>query len=126
VIWGDTFGTRGGRHEGVDLLADCGTSLVAIDAVTVTTRASSGAAGRHLILTQDDGREWIYMHLGQVAVHTGDRLAPGTVVGQVGRTGNATACHLHLELRPAPGRAGGAAPVDPEPFLRSLPSTDKN
>jgi murein DD-endopeptidase MepM/ murein hydrolase activator NlpD len=126
VTWGDTFGTRSGRHEGVDLLSDCGTPLVATDAVTVTERSSGGPAGRYLILTQDDGREWIYMHLSQAAVHTGDRAGAGAVVGQVGQTGNATACHLHVELRPGPGRAGGAAPVDPEPLLRSLSSPDQN
>ncbi len=126
VAWGDGFHDRGGRHEGVDLLADCGTPLVAADDVTVTQRASGGAAGRYLVLTQADGREWIYMHLSQAAVHTGDHVAAGQAVGAVGQTGNATACHLHVELRPAPGRAGGAAPVDPEPLLRTLSSPDQN
>lgn len=126
VTWGDRFHSRGGRHEGVDLLTACGTPLVAVDAVTVTRRASGGAAGRYLVLTQDDGQEWIYMHLSQAAVHTGDHVPAGGTVGQVGRTGNATACHLHVELRPAPGRDGGAAPIDPERRLRSLSSPSKN
>lgn len=121
VTVGDGIGDRGGRHQGVDLLADCGTPLVAITAGTITMRGSSGAAGRHLGITAADGTEWLYMHLRDVVPHTGDAVAAATPVGTVGDTGNATACHLHLELRPAPGRNAGAAPVDPEPLLALLP-----
>lgn len=115
---GDGFGDRGGRHAGVDLLADCGTPLVAASTGTVTMRGTGGRAGRYIAVTATDGTEWLYMHLRDVSVHTGDAVAAGAPVGTVGDTGNATACHLHLEQRPAPGRDAGAAPVDPAPLLR--------
>ncbi len=118
---GDGFRDRGGRHQGVDLLAACGTPLIAISAGTVTMRDSGGKAGRHVAITAADGTEWLYMHLRDVVVHTGDQLAAGSPVGSVGDSGNATTCHLHLEQRPAPGRNAGAAAVDPETLLDRLP-----
>lgn len=120
VTWGDGFGDRGGAHDGIDLLSDCGTPLVAITEVTITARDSGGKAGRWLGLTDADGHEWIYMHMQDVTTHTGDVVDAGAPVGTVGQTGNATACHLHIELRPKPGRNGGAAPVDPARILHSL------
>ncbi len=121
VTWGDGFGARGGEHQGVDLLADCGTPLVAATASVVRVRSSQGAAGRHLVLTEPSGEEVVYMHLDDVLVHTGDAAAAGQPVGTVGRTGNATACHLHLERWSAPGWYAGGAPVDPDGWLRGLP-----
>ena len=120
VRWGDGFGERTGGHDGVDLLADCGTPLVAITRSTVRAVSSDGAAGRYVLLTAEDGSEWVYMHLQDVAVKAGDALPAGGRVGTVGRSGNATACHLHVEHWTAPGWQRGGRATDPEPTLRAL------
>jgi murein DD-endopeptidase MepM/ murein hydrolase activator NlpD len=39
------------------------------------------------------------------------------LIGYVGRTGDATACHLHFEMWSAPGWYDGGRPFDPLPSL---------
>jgi len=118
VAWGDGFGERTGGHDGVDVLATCGTPLRAVRAGRVVLRATDGAAGRHLVLRAGRG-EHVYMHLQDVAVARGERVAAGDRLGSVGATGNATTCHLHFEAWKAPGWQRGAV-RDPEPMLRAL------
>ena len=49
----------------------------------------------------------------------GDPVVTGQPIGFVGRTGDATACHLHFEMWPAPGWYTGGSAVDPLPSLKS-------
>lgn len=118
VTWGDGFGERPGGHDGVDVLAPCGTPLQAVRAGRVLLRTTDGAAGRHLVLGAGR-RQHVYMHLEDVAVAEGDRVQAGDRLGTVGATGNATTCHLHFEAWEAPGWHQGPA-RDPEPMLRAL------
>ena len=43
----------------------------------------------------------------------------GQSIGDVGMTGDATACHLHFEMWGGPGWYTGGAPIDPLPFLKA-------
>jgi murein DD-endopeptidase MepM/ murein hydrolase activator NlpD len=119
--YGDGFHDRGGEHQGEDVMADCGTTLRAVHDVAVRRVATEAAAGRYLVLhDRRSGADYVYMHLSAVDVATGDRVAGGEKVGEVGRTGDATACHLHFEEWTAPGWYAGGHAKDPVPFLRSL------
>jgi murein DD-endopeptidase MepM/ murein hydrolase activator NlpD len=119
VRWGDGFGDRGGRHQGIDLLAACGLPVVATHDGEVTRVASHANAGRYVVLRTAAGHDAVSMHLASVAVRAGTRVAAGERLGTVGRTGNASACHLHFERWTAPGWHRGGAPEDPEPELRA-------
>jgi murein DD-endopeptidase MepM/ murein hydrolase activator NlpD len=121
--YGDGFG--GGRgHKGQDVMADCGTPLRAVRDVTVRRVATEAAAGRYIVLHDgDSGDDYVYMHMSTVDVDTGDHVAAGERVGEVGETGDATACHLHFERWTAPGWYAGGHAEDPLPFLRSLASS---
>ena len=60
------------------------------------------------------------MHLRDKAlVSKGDTVTTGQTIGYVGRTGDATACHLHFELWPAPGWYTGGRATDPLPSLKA-------
>jgi murein DD-endopeptidase MepM/ murein hydrolase activator NlpD len=114
-------GGFGGGHQGQDVMADCGTPLRAVKAVTVRRVATQAAAGRYIVLHDgDSGEDYVYMHMSAVDVATGDSVGAGEKVGEVGQTGDATACHLHFEEWTAPGWYAGGHAKDPMPFLRSL------
>lgn len=116
---GDGFGERTGGHEGTDLLAACGTPLVAAQAGKVVITGSHGSAGNYVVIrSADTGEDHVYMHLqGTPAAAKGDSVAAGQPLGAVGRTGNASTCHLHFEIWTAPGWHEGGAARDPAPDL---------
>jgi murein DD-endopeptidase MepM/ murein hydrolase activator NlpD len=113
----------GGRgHKGQDVFADCGTPIDAVRAGRVLDAKYEGAAGNYAVVAADDGRSHVYMHLRRPArVVAGDRVIAGQRIGAVGDSGDAWDCHLHFEVWTAPGWFRGGHPVDPLPYLRSLP-----
>jgi murein DD-endopeptidase MepM/ murein hydrolase activator NlpD len=118
--WGDGFGDGRG-HQGQDIMAACGTPLRAVKDVKVRKVATQAAAGRYVVLHDgDSGEDYVYMHLSTVDVSVGDALDAGDNVGEVGQTGDATACHLHFEEWTSPGWYNGGHAEDPRPLLTSL------
>lgn len=119
----DAFGAgRAGHiHQGQDVLARCGTPLVAARGGVVIQRAFQSLAGNYLVI-QDPvtGMSNVYAHLRTPAiVHRGQRVDTGQPIGVVGETGDAVGCHLHFELWTAPGWYRGGTPIDPLPTLQS-------
>ncbi len=116
-----------GRHEGVDIMADRNTPIVAVDDVTVKrlTRVETGLGGIWVWLQRADGTEYYYCHMSSIAagVDVGTKLAAGQVVGAVGNTGDARygATHLHFEVHP-----GGGASTDPYPHLVAVDPTARS
>ena len=111
----------GRNHQGQDILAKCGTPVVAAKPGRVEWVRWQDAAGNYAVVSASDGTGQAYMHLLKPAtVKQGQRVAAGQAIGQVGQTGRATACHLHFELWTAPGWYRGGTAVDPLPLLRAL------
>jgi murein DD-endopeptidase MepM/ murein hydrolase activator NlpD len=108
----------GGRiHEGFDVVAACGTELVAVRGGRVLRRGYDPALYGNYLLIHGEGerRSYFYAHMPRPApVARGERVWTGEKVGAVGETGNARSvgCHLHFEVH-VRGR-----PLDPEPALR--------
>ncbi len=120
--WGEEgtfFGDRGGAHQGVDALADCGLPLVAASSGVVKHNEVQASAGNYLVITDTPtGEDQAYMHLqARSPLKVGAKVQAGTPIGLVGRSGNASACHLHFELWTAPGWYSGGKPRDPKPDL---------
>jgi murein DD-endopeptidase MepM/ murein hydrolase activator NlpD len=116
---GDGFGTRGGRHQGIDLAAACGTPLVAPADGRVVFTGRHDAAGHYVVVrAAATGEDHVFMHLqAPSAVERGAAVRAGRRVGAVGATGNATGCHLHFEIWTRPGWYEGGRPRDPAPDL---------
>ena len=112
--WG--YPRSGGRsHEGVDMMADYGTPVVAITSGTITYSGYGGSAGNWQILSGSDGNAYWYMHNQQNIVNGGSVRA-GQQIATVGDTGNATGIpHLHFEFHP-----GGGGAVNPYPLVASI------
>jgi murein DD-endopeptidase MepM/ murein hydrolase activator NlpD len=95
------FGGRGGQHHnGIDILAPEGTPVRASETGLVVY-AGDGLRGygNAAMLDHGGGATTLYGHLMEIHVKSGDVVAAGSVIGTVGRTGNATTTHLHFELR---------------------------
>jgi murein DD-endopeptidase MepM/ murein hydrolase activator NlpD len=117
---GDGFGERSGGHDGTDLMADCGTPLVAGEAGRVVFADAHESAGNYVVIrSAASGEDHVYMHMqGAAEASKGDEVQAGQRLGAVGRSGNATACHLHFEIWSAPGWHEGGAARDPAPDLQ--------
>ena len=118
-------GRDGHSHQGQDVFARCGTRLVAVRGGKARYAGYHSAAGNYLVI---DGRrpnwDYVYMHLRSRPLYrTGQRVAAGAKIGEVGETGNARGCHLHFELWSAPGWYEGGEPFDPLPYLRAWDRT---
>ena len=104
----------GHTHQGQDVMAACGTTLVAARGGIVKANTSQSAAGNYLVIAGDTGYDYVYMHLRDPALPPkGSTVATGQPIGYVGATGDATGCHLHFELWSPPGWYTGGAPFDP-------------
>lgn len=104
-------------HEGFDIVAACGTELVAARGGRVRRAGFDPELYGNYVLIHGAGehRSYFYAHLRRPAmVEKGQVLWTGERVGAVGETGNARTigCHLHFEVH-VNGR-----PIDPEPLLR--------
>jgi murein DD-endopeptidase MepM/ murein hydrolase activator NlpD len=115
-----TYGAprSGGRtHEGFDIVAACGTPLVAVRSGKVLRSGHDPVLYGNYLLIHGEGerRSYFYAHMPRPArVRRGERVLEGERVGAVGETGNAitVGCHLHFEIH-----VDGVA-VNPEPELR--------
>jgi murein DD-endopeptidase MepM/ murein hydrolase activator NlpD len=119
---GGRFGAArsGHTHEGQDVMAECGTPLIAARGGRVQYSGYQSAAGNYLVI---DGKgtsfDTAYMHLLEPSpLQEGMTVRTGQPIGLVGETGDATACHLHFEIWTAPGWYEGGSPIDPLPYLK--------
>jgi murein DD-endopeptidase MepM/ murein hydrolase activator NlpD len=109
----------GHTHQGQDVMAACGTPLVAARGGDVQYAGYEGNAGNYIVI---DGRgtpnDFMYAHLAEPSpLHTGETVRTGQPIGVVGDTGDAEGCHLHFEMWGAPGWYEGGSPFDPLPYL---------
>ncbi|HZP28807.1 MAG TPA: peptidoglycan DD-metalloendopeptidase family protein [Acidimicrobiia bacterium] len=86
-------------HRGVDLAAPPGTAVRAAGAGTVSF-AGDVAGTLHVVVAHANGFRTSYSFLADVAVHTGDAVARGAVLGHAGGSGPEHAVGvLHFGLR---------------------------
>jgi murein DD-endopeptidase MepM/ murein hydrolase activator NlpD len=102
-------------HTGVDLAGQgCGAPVYAAHAGTVTYAGWFDSWGYYVAIDHGDGTGSGYAHMpaGGIAVHIGQEVGPGQLIGKVGTTGMSTGCHLHYIVR-VHGNT-----TDPVPFMR--------
>jgi len=120
--FGDGFGAarKGHTHQGQDIMAACGTPLVAVSRAKVKFVSFQSLAGNYVVIRNKKlHQDYMYAHLATPAsVAKGTVVQPGQQIGIVGQTGDATACHLHFELWLGKWYRGGH-PVDPMPYLQT-------
>jgi len=104
------------QRRSVDIFADKGAPVVAVNDGVIKTIGRNRKLGRHIVLEDVYGNRYTYARLGKMSARSkaGSRVLGGTVLAQVGGTVGGTAPHLDFSIRPA-GR--GAPRIDPKPIL---------
>jgi murein DD-endopeptidase MepM/ murein hydrolase activator NlpD len=97
---------RNGRrlHRGIDLYAAVGTPVYAARSGMVTVvRDEKRGMGQYVVIRHSMRLITLYGHLSGIAVARNTFVRQGTLVGWVGKTGNANSPlmqpHLHFEVR---------------------------
>lgn len=147
VQFGDSFGYprllgtgQQHWHEGCDVMSPMGTPLVAAEDGIVTKVGENSLGGLSLKITGTSGYWHYYAHLSGFApgLTQGQTIKAGTLVGNVGNTGDAAGgpTHLHYEIHQPDGKVldsfgllltawqarqeqlqlGGTSPITPPAF----------
>ena len=84
------------NHQGIDIGASHGSSIVAAAGGRVTTSTYSGSAGNYIVISHGNGISTVYMHCSALYVSVGDVVSAGQSIAAVGSTGFSTGPHLHF------------------------------
>lgn len=86
-------------HRAIDLGSYTGNPVRAADSGYVAVAGWSNLGyGYYIVLDHGNGLQTLYAHLSRFFVNAGDSVGQGTVIGNVGSTGNSTGPHLHFEV----------------------------
>jgi YD repeat-containing protein len=97
-IRNDPFTGQLAMHEGLDFVADMGSSIVATAAGTVTRSGWDASYGNVIEITHLEGFTTRYAHLSKRNVQEGQKVERGQVIALLGSTGRSTGPHLHYEV----------------------------
>lgn len=120
--WGDDRGW-GRSHKGIDLHAEFGTPLVAVEDGVVVQAGWHWAGGVQAYLLGDaSGDVYYYAHMTWWApgIVPGAAVSAGDPIGWVGMSGNASSPHLHFGWMPGAGGVDLGGLENPYWLLREL------
>ena len=86
-------------HNGIDVGAKTGSSILAAYHGTVVASSYTSAMGNYIMIDHGDGLYTIYMHCSALYVSKGQAVSRGDTIGAVGSTGLSTGPHLHFSVR---------------------------
>lgn len=114
LIWSKTL-TQWMTHPGVDISAQTGSEVRAVEAGTVERVYTDDLMGVTVVIRHEGGIETSYMGLAEnVPVKEGDRVSSREVIGYIGSTAISECAeepHLHFEIKV------GGEPVDPSGMI---------
>jgi len=85
-------------HKGVDIAAPIGTPVFSAEDGVVDYVGENNGYG--LMIQINSGKDsYIYGHLSQINVYSGQYVKKGQLIGRVGNTGVSTGPHLHFEVQ---------------------------
>ncbi|MBR1457435.1 MAG: M23 family metallopeptidase, partial [Oscillospiraceae bacterium] len=102
-------------HNGLDVGAGYGATIVAADSGTILRAANIGDGyGNCVIIDHGNGYMTLYAHMSSMTVREGQSVTKGNTIGYVGSTGLSTGPHCHFEVW------SGGSRTDPEQFFSGL------
>jgi hypothetical protein len=92
-------GTPGRPHYGVDVAVPAGTPITTpAPGVVVLAEPDLFYSGGTIIIDHGLDVSSSFLHLSEVSVAVGQKVAPGDIIGKVGSTGRATGPHLDWRM----------------------------
>ncbi|PWT76297.1 MAG: peptidase M23 [Proteobacteria bacterium] len=95
----DPFSGLNAFHEGVDFMAEDGTSIVAAAGGVVVFADRHPQYGNMVEIDHGNDLVTRYAHASKLLVKVGDVVLRGSKIAEVGNTGRSTGTHLHFEVR---------------------------
>jgi murein DD-endopeptidase MepM/ murein hydrolase activator NlpD len=94
------FGARRGRHhDGIDIPAKTGSSIIASADGTVVHSGTMRGYGKVVVVKHPGGYHTIYAHNSSNIASKGQKVSQGEVIAKVGSSGRSSGPHLHFEVR---------------------------
>lgn len=109
----DPFNGNKAFHEGLDFTASTGTPIYAAAGGIVSSAEQTPDYGKIVKIDHGYGLETRYAHGSKLMVKSGQRVAKGQKIAEVGSTGRSTGPHLHYEIRL------NGHPLDPRKYLKA-------
>src|SRR5690606_8002920 len=107
----------GARNDGVDIAANEGSAVVAVQDGVVTYAGSDlPGSGNMPLVTHPGGYISVYAHNQLLLASVGAKVSRGQQIATVGHWGGEGEAGLHFQLR------AGERPVDPEPLFEPQPT----
>jgi LysM repeat protein len=94
----DYFGTRNGKHKGLDIAGPMGSPIFSVDDGVVSKSYFSSTYGHVVFIKHPKGFETVYAHLHKRLVHEGEHVKRGQQIGKLGNSGRSSGPHLHFEV----------------------------
>lgn len=85
-------------HYGLDIAAEEGAVVSSFADGVVTAVGESSELGRYVTVSHPNGYSTLYAHCTRITASSGQQVACGDPIAEVGETGRATGPHLHFEL----------------------------
>ena len=103
-------------HYGVDIAAPIGTEVLApAGGVVTVAHPDMFFSGGTLLVDHGHGLSSAFLHLSRILVETGERVAQGQPIAEVGSTGRSTGPHLDWRINLFDRRLDSALLVGPMP-----------
>ena len=115
----DTYGTRLGKHKGIDIAGGMETPIIAVQDGVVEKSYFSDTYGNVVFIKHVNNIVAVYAHLNKRMVHKGQHIKRGQLIGKMGKTGQATGTHLHFEVHNREWRYDKKFAFNPEKLLGS-------
>jgi len=84
-------------HISIEFLAESESEIIACASGVVKEVSSNTEKGNYIVIEDEKGYVWKYMHLETSNVKQGDKVSVGSVIGTVGNTGDSAEPNLYLE-----------------------------
>ena len=95
----DPFDSSTEMHMGLDIEAPVGSPVKAPAKGIVKVAQRESDYGNLIVIDHGNGLTTRFAHLNSFAIHAGQTVSKGEIIGWVGMTGRTTGPHLHYEVR---------------------------